>query len=70
MGPYARGMWSIKTGGLSWQWSLKTGFTVFHMVYVIVILNMLIIARNLKIKHFMFNIYKHVRDVDAWHEAA
>ncbi len=21
-------MWSVKTGGLSWQWSLKTGFTV------------------------------------------
>ena len=21
-------MWSFKTGGLSWQWSLKTGFTV------------------------------------------
>ncbi len=21
-------MWSVKTGGLSWQWSLKTDFTV------------------------------------------
>ncbi len=20
-------MWSVKTGGLSWQWSLKRGFT-------------------------------------------
>ena len=24
----AKNVWSIKTGGLSWQWSLKTGFTV------------------------------------------
>ncbi len=23
-------MWSFKTGGLSWQWSLKTGFTVLE----------------------------------------
>ncbi len=25
----ARSMWSFKTGGLSWQWSLKTGFPVY-----------------------------------------
>ncbi len=24
----ARNMWSFKTGGVSWQWSFKTGFTV------------------------------------------
>ncbi len=24
----ARSNWSFKTGGLSWQWSLKTGYTV------------------------------------------
>ncbi len=28
VGPSARNIWSFKTGGLSWQWSLKTGFTV------------------------------------------
>ena len=49
-------MWSFETDGLSWQWSLKTGFTVFDMVHVIVIL-ILIIVCNLKIQHFMFNIY-------------
>ncbi len=26
--PSAKIVWSVKTGGLSWQWSLKTGFTV------------------------------------------
>ncbi len=24
-------MWSFKTGGLSWQWPLKTGFTVWQI---------------------------------------
>ncbi len=28
VGPSATNWWSVKTGGLSWQWSLKTGFTV------------------------------------------
>ncbi len=28
IGPSARKIWSFKTGGLSWQWSLKTGSTV------------------------------------------
>ncbi len=27
-------MWSVKTGGLSWQWSLKTGFTVVSLCLV------------------------------------
>ena len=31
MGPFPRSMWSFKTSGLSRQWSLKTGFTVFMM---------------------------------------
>ena len=30
VGPSAKNVWSFKTGGLSWQWSLKTGFTVIH----------------------------------------
>ncbi len=24
-------IWSFKTGGLSWQWSLKIGFTVLYL---------------------------------------
>ncbi len=28
VGPSVKNVWSIKTGDLSWQWSLKTGFTV------------------------------------------
>ncbi len=28
IGTSARNIWSFKTGGLSWEWSLKTGFTV------------------------------------------
>ncbi len=28
VGPFAKHMRSSKTGALSWQWSLKTGFTV------------------------------------------
>ncbi len=28
MKPYAKETWSFKTGSLSWQWSLKTGFTI------------------------------------------
>ncbi len=28
LGPSAKNVWSFKTGGLAWQWSLKTGFTV------------------------------------------
>ena len=27
VGPSASNIWSFKTGGLSWQWSLNTGFT-------------------------------------------
>ena len=30
--PSVRNMWSFKTGGVSWQWSLKTGFTVLPAV--------------------------------------
>ncbi len=26
--PSAQNWWSLKAGGLSWQWSLKIGFTV------------------------------------------
>ncbi len=41
VGPVTENMWSVKTGGLSWQWSLETGFTVwgsdsmllFHLCY-------------------------------------
>ncbi len=29
IGPSAKNVWSFKTGGLSWQWSLKTGFTLY-----------------------------------------
>ena len=25
---FSRNIWSFKTGGVSWQWSLRTGFTV------------------------------------------
>ncbi len=31
--PSAMNMWSFKTGSLSWQWSLKTGFTVYLILY-------------------------------------
>ncbi len=27
---FARNIWSFKAGFLSWQWSLKTGFTVIN----------------------------------------
>ncbi len=27
---FCQNVWSFKTGGLSWQWSLKTGFTVYY----------------------------------------
>ncbi len=40
-----RNNWAFKTGGLSWQWSLKTGFTVcLHCIYydsVVIIVNLL-----------------------------
>ncbi len=29
-------IWSFKPGGPSWQWSLKTGFTVFFMVFALI----------------------------------
>ena len=29
VGPSAENVWSSKTGGLSWQWSLKTGITAY-----------------------------------------
>ncbi len=28
VGPFARNMWSFKTGGLPWQWALKISITV------------------------------------------
>ena len=28
MDPSAENAWCVKTGGISWQWSLKPGFTV------------------------------------------
>ncbi len=31
IGLYAKNVWSVKTGGLSWQWSLKIGSTVFTL---------------------------------------
>ncbi len=30
--PSTRNVWFFKTGGLSWQWSLKTGFTVYSFL--------------------------------------
>ncbi len=33
--PSARNIWSFKTGALSWQLSLKTGFTVFVCVIML-----------------------------------
>ncbi len=38
MGPSAKNALSVKTGGLSWQWSIKTGFTVIIENPVLVLL--------------------------------
>ncbi len=32
VGPFAKIVLSVKTGDLSWQWSLKTGFTVLPLI--------------------------------------
>ncbi len=35
---YTRNIWSFNTGGLSWQWSLKTGFTVYSNTLTAIIM--------------------------------
>ncbi len=45
--PSAKIMWSVKTVGLSWQWSLKTGFTVFMLRFCGTKYSLLAIAKPL-----------------------
>ncbi len=62
VGPSAKNVWSLKTGGLSWQWSLKTGFTVldanFHL-FLVLSDNMLLKVAPMH-KALLTNVASHV----------